>query len=84
MPIRRPQRPRSHEVGDVGVATFIYKVSERWACNESESDYGWDIIVTIPSDPGHVGDQFFVQVKGSDNVNYLSTSSDLSHSLRGC
>jgi len=76
-----PQRPRSHEIEDIARGSFLEKKPPSWACNESKSDYGWDILVNIPTGPQQVGDDFFVQLKGSDSINYLKESNELSHSL---
>jgi hypothetical protein len=78
---KRPQRTRSHEIEDLARGSFFEKKPAQWASNESRADYGWDILVTIPSAPQRVGDDFFVQLKGSDTVNYLSQTKELSHPL---
>jgi len=77
-----PQRSRSHEIGDLARGSFLDKKPPQWACNESQADYGWDLIVTIPSTTQRVGDDFFVQLKGSDSVSYLAESKELSHPLK--
>jgi len=76
-----PQRPRSHEIEDVARGSFLTKKPPQWACNESKNDYGWDFLVTVQSSPEQLGDDFFVQLKGSESVNYLSGSQELSHPI---
>ena len=76
-----PQRPRSHEIDDMACASFLSKKPAQWVCNPPGHDYGWDFLVTVPSSPERVGDDFFVQLKGSESVNYLTGSQELSHPI---
>src|SRR5213594_921283 len=76
-----PQRPRSHQVDDLVVASFLNKKPPQWVHNRSENDYGWDYLITIESLPGRVGNDFFLQLKGSESVNYLSDCQEISHPI---
>jgi tetratricopeptide (TPR) repeat protein len=75
-----PQRPEQHIKGDRAVNVFRYKLNPSWATNTSESDYGWDILVTIVED-GQVKDDFFVQLKGHEKPNYSKDKSFVSEQI---
>ena len=81
MNLEYPQRPREHEVGDRAVNVFKVRIPRRWATNESKSDYGWDILVNI-SEEAQVREDFFAQLKGSDNPTYIGNGRTLSISLK--
>ena len=76
-----PQQPISHEIDRRAVRSFESKIPSSWNSNSPASDYGWDRLVTIPSSPGRVGDDFLVQIKGSESVNYLKESAEISHAI---
>ena len=57
-----PQQSISHEIDRKAVRSFESKIPSSWNSNPPASDYGWDRLVTIPSSPGRVGDDFFVQI----------------------
>ena len=78
-----PEKPRSHEVDDLTVAAFFYQRPAGWVVNEHHRDYGRDLHVTVSKEPGYIaGDDFWVQLKGSDSPDYLADGIHLSHELR--
>jgi len=77
-----PQQPNSHEIDRKAVRSFESKIPSSWTATPPGSDYGWDSLITIPSTPGRVGDEFFVQIKGSQSVNYLKESQEISHPIK--
>ncbi|MCK4828166.1 DUF4365 domain-containing protein, partial [bacterium] len=81
MDLKYPKRPREHEVGDRAVRVFEFRIPERWDTNISQSDYGWDIFVTISKD-NQVTEDFFAQLKGSDKPNYIEDESIVSLELK--
>jgi len=77
-----PQRPRSHEVDDLAVAALRYQAPGNWVLNEQRHDYGRDFVVTVPETAGQVGgNDFWIQLKGSDAPHYLVDGHYLSHDL---
>jgi hypothetical protein len=78
-----PQQNLSQVIGREATRAFEHQIPRQWNSIPSGSnDFGWDFLITIPSTPGQVGDDFFVQVKGSEEVHYLDTSPELSQQLR--
>lgn len=78
-----PQQSPQQEIGRGAMRAFEGRLPDRWIANSSAGeDFGWDVLITIPSTRRSVGDQFFVQVKGSEEVHYLKNSSELSQKLR--
>jgi hypothetical protein len=77
-----PQQSPQQEIGRGAMRAFKARLPDRWIDNSSEGeDFGWDVLITIPSTGRNVGDQFFVQVKGSEEIHYLENS-ELSQKLR--
>lgn len=76
-----PERTREHEAGDRAVEVFRYHTPRRWAKNESKTDYGWDILVTIGHD-SQVNEDFYVQLKGSDHPKYVNNREEISIDLK--
>jgi tetratricopeptide (TPR) repeat protein len=78
-----PEKPRSHEVDDLTVAAFLYQKPAGWVVNEHRKDYGRDLHVTVPAKPGYVGgDDFWVQLKGSDSPQFLADGIHLTRDLK--
>jgi tetratricopeptide (TPR) repeat protein len=73
--------PSSHEIGEAARSAYYRDKPATWISEDALRDYGWDVLVTIPSSPGQVGDQFFIQLKGSEAVEYLATAPAISHVL---
>lgn len=83
MQSRFPQQSHNQEIGRAARRAFENQSPDSWSAIPSgEEDFGWDLLVTIPSTPGQVGDEFFVQIKGSEEVHYLDGTAELSHQLR--
>lgn len=68
-----PKRPKSHVVGDSAVDIFTSACPKAWIVHPIASDYGLDLRVELATDGEVRGDEFFVQVKGTQSV---STDSD--------
>ena len=77
----KPKRPRTHEVGDAAVRSFNFHCPASWVVNQSQSDYGWDLFVTLAENQ-EVRDEDSVQLKGSDNVHYIEDGSKLTFPLK--
>ena len=83
MTSKLPMRPREHEIDEQAVAAFLSQKPASWAAREMSREYGRDLLVTVPAAPGLVGgDDFWVQMKGSEAPNYLADGKYLSHELR--
>lgn len=78
---RRPERPEQHIIGDAALRAFQYWLPGGWVLNESRRDYGWDILVTTWQD-GQVGEDFFVQLKGTRSPKYIHSGTTLSLPLK--
>jgi len=77
-----PERPRAHEVADVAVNEFRHHAPSSWSVNELSRDYGRDLLVSIPTPDGKIaGNDFWVQVKGSESVKYLGDGAHLTFDL---
>lgn len=77
-----PQRTRSHEIDALAVAALQSQSPGTWVLNDQRHDYGRDFLVTVPSAAGQVGgDDFWIQLKGSDAPYYLVDGCSLSHDL---
>jgi Domain of unknown function (DUF4365) len=77
-----PERPRAHEVADAAVNEFRHHAPSSWSANELSRDYGRDLLVSIPTPDGRMaGNDFWVQVKGSESVKYLEDRAHLSFDL---
>jgi tetratricopeptide (TPR) repeat protein len=75
-----PKRPREHIIGDRAVDVFKIRLPIDWIKNESKKDYGWDIWLTITRN-NKARENFFVQLKGSDNPNYIENNIIISQVL---
>lgn len=75
-----PKRPKEHVIGDRAVNVFKFKAKKEWVANESKSDYGWDILVTI-EESERVREDFFVQLKGHTTPNYIEDKKFISESI---
>lgn len=63
------KRPRSHELGDLGVNKLIGIFTERgWVCEEIKRDYGEDIFVRIFENGRSTEKYFFAQVKARESL----------------
>lgn len=80
-PKKMPGRPRAHVVGDTALRVFEVRCKRKWAINRSQTDYGWDAIVTIAK-RDEVHHDFYAQVKGSDSPDYTNSGKQVSHPLR--
>jgi len=40
-----PERPESHVIGEQALRAFLYKIKPEWSREESEKDYGWDVLL---------------------------------------
>ena len=70
-----PQRDRSHVLGEKAVNRFHAVRRDEWVVNSSdESDYGWDLLVTVAEAGIVTTNQFFVQVKGIETKDYYILS----------
>jgi tetratricopeptide (TPR) repeat protein len=68
-----PQISEAIEIRNASKRAFTCQIPNDWNENQSsENDYGWDYNLTIPSEPGRVGPEFYVQLKGSRSVEYLA------------
>ena len=76
-----PKRPLSHEIGDSAVNSFKHHAPRSWVINESKSDYGWDLIVSLSEDSEVTPEDFLVQIKGSDNPSYIESGQKIGFSL---
>ena len=72
-----PNRPEQHVIGDRAPIVFKYRANPEWVKNESESDYGWDLLINItenkqvtPNKGRQVKGDFWVQVKGTKDPKY--------------
>jgi hypothetical protein len=78
-----PQQSSQQTTGRAAQRAFENQIPPHWVSNSSGGDdFGWDLLITIPSIQDRVGDQFFVQMKGSVNVDYVNNASEVSHQLR--
>ncbi len=77
----KPKRPRTHEVGDAAVRSFNFHCPASWVVNHSQSDYGWDLFVTLAENYEVREEDFFVQLKGSDSVHYIENGSKVTFPL---
>jgi hypothetical protein len=83
MTSKLPMRPREHEIDEQAVTAFLSQKPASWAAREMSREYGRDLLVTVPAAPGLVGgDDFWVQMKGSEAPNYLADGEHLSHELK--
>ena len=76
-----PKRKSQHAVGDRAVDIFKVRLPREWIKNEARRDYGWDIWLTISEDE-LVRESVFVQLKGSDEPNYIENRTKISVSLK--
>ena len=74
-----PKRTCQHTTGDRAVRVFGFRCRNEWALNKSESDYGWDLIVTLEKN-SYVKEHLFIQIKGSDCPEYLKKTHVISFS----
>ena len=83
MTSKLPMRPREHEIDEQAVTAFLSQKPASWAAREMSREYGRDLLVTVPAAPGLVGgDDFWVQMKGSEAPSYLADGKHLSHELK--
>lgn len=76
------ERPRTHVVGDTAVNGFNYRRPQEWVViNSTQSDYGWDLFLTLVEDETVTKEDFFVHLKGSDSTQYIKDGTAVSHSL---
>ncbi len=70
-----PKRDSSHVLGEKAVNRFHAVRRDEWVVNSSqESDYGWDLLVTLEEAGIVTTNQFFVQVKGIETKDYYILS----------
>jgi len=83
MTSKLPERPRAHEIDEQAVIAFLSQKPAAWIATEMSREYGRDLLVTVPAATGRVGgDDFWVQMKGSEAPNYLADGKQLSHELK--
>jgi len=76
-------RPSQHEIDEQAVIAFLSQKPPSWAHQEMSREYGRDLLLTVPAAAGLVGgDDFWVQMKGSEAPNYLAEGKHLSHELK--
>jgi hypothetical protein len=73
-----PNRPRSHVAEDASLTAFRSQRPQEWIIQESTKDYGWDLYVEIPEGDSVTGLCFLVQLKGSDNPDYINNKENIS------
>ena len=75
-----PEQDLNHVIGDRALSVFNYYRRPYWIPNQSQRDYGWDIIITI-SEEGHAKEHFFVQLKGTESPKYIKKKTVISFPL---
>ena len=77
-----PESPRSHEVGVRVEKVFGFYSPDNWIIwNACPIDYGWDLSLSIKENQCVRGDDFFVQLKGSDSPKYIKNNTIISISI---
>lgn len=69
--MKLPKVPVSAEISQASLSAFHAQKPRTWMVTEARQDYGWDLWIT-PGKKGEVGEQFLVQLKGSEQVGYLA------------
>ena len=77
-----PKSPRSHEVDNIAIKEFDYRCSSKWIPNPPKKDYGWDRMVTIKENDQVKGQNFLVQIKGTDLPKYINKNEYISYPLK--
>lgn len=76
-----PGRPQSHVTGETALNAFNNCRPQDWATTEAKRDYGYDIWVALRRDEG-MGEDFFVQLKGSAAPRYVNGRAHVAKALR--
>jgi len=76
-----PKRTRPHIIGETAVNAFKSCRPQEWVINDVKTDYGWDLLVTVTTE-GIVDEDFFVQMKGSEHLDYLEKDMSISQVLK--
>jgi tetratricopeptide (TPR) repeat protein len=76
-----PHRPKEHVIGDRALSLFLERKKAEWAWQEPRVDYGWDVFITIV-EKETVREDFFVQIKGHKNPNYIENGKFISEQFK--
>src|SRR5688572_14806448 len=77
-----PERAHAHVIGEAALSVFKYRRPQEWNTTESRSDYGWDIYVEVPEANRLKGLAFWVQLKGTENPNFVDNDTQVSFQLK--
>lgn len=73
---------RTHQIDDLARRVFADALSPTWTHNEHNHDYGKDYLVEIGDDDGEqTGLNFFVQLKGQEEVEFTTDGSRVKFAL---
>lgn len=78
-----PQSSESQEIGRYADFAFVGQVSDNWIPNGAQRDYGWDYWIALRDrTTGHLGADFFVQLKGTGYPGLVAGGEFISQELR--
>ncbi len=67
-------RPREHVVEDISTRIFSRNIPPEWIIRPIDKDYGLDKIVEIVELDVVTGNEFYIQLKGTENVKIVKNS----------